>query len=165
MHSNWKSVLIRASREESGASLVELSISLLLFVGLILSIAEFSFAIYSYHFVSYGAQQAARYAIVRGSHWTTACSSTVNYDCTASATNVQDYVRSIASPGITPSSISVTTTWPGVTPSGSTTNCSPANRSGCVVQITVSYPFNLEIPFVPAKSLQFSSSAQMVIQQ
>jgi Flp pilus assembly protein TadG len=162
---NRKALSITALREETGATLVEFAISLLLFLILVLGIAEFSFAIYSYHFVSYGAQQAARYAIVRGSHWNTACSSTVNYSCDASSTSIQDYVRSLASPGINPNSISVTTTWPGTTPSGSTTSCTPTNKAGCVVKITVSYPFNFSLPLVNPGVLQFSSSSQMVIQQ
>lgn len=165
MTSNLKPAAIRVHRDESGAALVEFAISCILFISLILGIAEFSLAIYSYHFVSYSAQQAARYAIVRGSRWKSACPSAGSFNCDASAANVQDYVRSLASPGIDPNSISVSTTWPGTTPSGVASSCTPANKGGCFVNINVTYPFNLSIPFVPAQVLQFSASSQMVIQQ
>lgn len=160
-----KAAALRVHRQESGATLVEFAISLILFMTLILGIVEFSLAMYSYHFVSYSAQQAARYAIVRGSRWKSACPSADSYDCDASAANIQDYVRGLASPGIDPNSITVTTSWPGTTPSGSATGCTPANKGGCVVTINVSYPFNISIPFVPAKTLQFSANSEMVIQE
>lgn len=160
-----KRAAIRVQRDESGATLVEFAISLILFMMLILGIAEFSVALYSYHFVSYSAQQAARYAIVRGSRWQTACASADSYDCDASAANIQDYVRGIAAPLINPNAITVSTTWPGTTPSGSTTGCTPANKGGCVVDIRVTYPFSFSIPLVPAGTLQFSANSEMVIQE
>jgi Flp pilus assembly protein TadG len=163
-HMNYKAAAARFHRQESGATMVEFAVSLILFMSLFLAVIEFSLAIYSYDFVSYGAQQAARYAIVRGSRWKTACASTNSYDCVASAGNIQDYVRGLASPGIVANSINVTTNWPGTTPTGSTTGCSPANANGCVVNINVTYPFNLAIPFAASKTLQFSASSQMVIE-
>lgn len=162
---NLKTAAIKVHREESGSSLVEFAISCLLFLVLVFGIAEFSLAIYSYHFVSYSAQQAARYAIVRGSRWSSTCASANSYDCSATATNVQDYVRGLSAPLINPNEITVKTTWPGTTPSGSSTGCTPSNKGGCVVDIQVSYPFNIQIPLVPSKTLQFSSSAEMVIQE
>lgn len=160
-----KPAAVRLHRDESGATLVEFAISLILFMVLILGVVEFSVAIYSYHFVSYSAQQAARYAIVRGSRWKTACASANSYDCDASAADIQDYVRGIAAPLINPNAITVSTSWPGTTPSGSTTGCTPANKGGCVVDIKVTYPFSFSVPLVPSKALQFSANSQMVIQE
>lgn len=155
----------RVHREESGAALIEFAISLVLFLMLILGVAQFSLAVYCYHFVSFTAQKAARYAIVRGSHWESACASANSFNCDATAANVQDYVRGLTTPLINPNSITVSTTWPGTTPSGSTTGCTPANKGGCIVNVNVRYPFNIHIPLVPSRTLQFSASSQMVIQQ
>lgn len=158
--------LIRFRREERGASLVEFAVSIVLFMTLIVGIAWFAMAMYAYHYVSYSAQQAARYAIVRGADWgTTTCAAANSYACNATAANVQSYIRSVAPAGINPNDVTVTTTWPGTTPSGSATGCSPANKSGCLVNVTISYPFAMYIPLVPTTSLQFSASAQMVVQE
>lgn len=160
-----KCAAIRGHRAESGATLVEFAIACILFMTLVLGVAEFSLAIYSYHFVSYSAQRAARYAIVRGSRWKSGCATADSFECDASAADVQEYVRGLAPPLINPKAITVSTTWPGTTPSGSSTNCTPTNKSGCVVDINVSYPFNISIPLVPSKTLQFSARSEMVIQE
>jgi Flp pilus assembly protein TadG len=144
---------------------VEFAISIVLFMMLIVGIAWFAIAMYTYHYVSYSAQQAARYAVVRGAHWKSNCTSGSEFACTATNTSVQDYLRGIAPPLINPSLITVTTTWPGTTPSGSTTGCSPANKSGCLVEVTVSYPFSMHVPLAPSTTLQLSANSEMVIQQ
>ena len=135
---------------------------------LIVGMAEFALAMYAYHFVSYSAQQAGRYAIVRGAHWnSTPCSNTdvYEYNCEASSTNVQNYVRAIAPPGINPGAITVTTTWPGTGPGGSKTGCSTKNSAGCMVQITVQYPFAMNLPLIPHRLLNFSASSHLIIQE
>lgn len=153
---------------QNGDALIEFGITCIAFLALIVGVAEFAIAMYTYYSVSYSAQQAGRYAIVRGAHWSsTPCSNTnvYEFDCDASSTNVQNYVRALASPGINPSSITVTTTWPGTGPSGSTTGCSTPNSTGCMVQITVQYPFAINLPLIPHHILKFSASSQMIIQE
>lgn len=163
--SSFRQVLQNIQRREQGATLLEFAVSIVLFVMLFLAIAEFSLAMYTYHFVSYSAQEAARYAIVHGGGWSSACTAGDQYNCSATASTVQDYTRGLASAGIDPNQITVTTTWPGKTPAGTSTGCSHANNSGCVVDVTVSYPFNMSFSLIPASSLDFTASSEMVIQE
>ena len=55
-------------KSESGSGLVEYSIVFILLMTMLLAIADFSRALYAYHFVSNSAREAARYASVRGSY-------------------------------------------------------------------------------------------------
>lgn len=160
-----KAVLCDIRHEEHGQALIEFAISCVLFLTLIAGTAGFAFAMYAYHFVSYSAQQAARYAIVHGGDWSSTCAAATSYGCNATSADVQEYIRSIAPLGIVANQITVTTTWPGTAPSGSSANCSPANMSGCIVNVTISYPFGMNFPLVPATTLQLSAKSEMVIQQ
>ena len=146
--------LSRLAREEHGDELVEFAITSLVLMALVIGVIGFSLAMYAYHFVSYGAQQGVRFAVVRGYTWSkneaVNCSTsappnfTMAYNCTASATDIQNYVQSLATAGISASSVKVDMTssylWPGTTPDGDT--CSPVNSQGCVVKVTVTYAFN-----------------------
>lgn len=153
-------------QDETGATLAEFAISCIILLTAIVVVAETCFAMYAYHFVSYSAQQAARYAIVHGDRWgSTTCASASTYDCNATAANIQSYVQGLAPSGMNGSAVTVTTTWPGTTLSGSTTGCSTPNSDGCLVQITVSYPFGVNFPLLPTETLQFTAHSQMVIEQ
>ena len=148
--------LFRLAREEGGAELVEFAISALVLIGLMVGMIGFAMAMYTYHFVSSAAQLGSRFAMVRGYTWskdsTTDCSTsppphfTMVYDCTASSTDIQNYVQSLATAGISASNVTINTTssyiWPGKTPDGTTIPCSPINSQGCLVKVTVSYTFN-----------------------
>ena len=142
--------------EERGSALVEFAITIVMLMTLTVSVIGFALAMYSYHFVSSAAQQGVRFAVVRGYTWSkdvsVACSTTappsftVPYNCTASATDIQNYVQSLAVVGINRSGVAINTTssyiWPGQTPSGSTAGCSTTNSQGCVVKVTVNYTFS-----------------------
>lgn len=171
--------LPRLAREESGSQLVEFSISALIFLTLLFGAFDWMFAMYAYHFTTYAAQQGTRYAMVRGYTWskntTTSCSTSappnfaLSYNCTASATDIQNYVRSLASPGINSSNVTIDTTssdvWPGKTPDGTTTGCTGnANSPGCLVKVTVSYSFTF-LPFLKLSSLPISATSEKVIVQ
>jgi Flp pilus assembly protein TadG len=146
--------LSRLAREEHGAELVEFAMTALILMTLVAGVIGFALAMYTYHFVSFAAQQGARFAIVRGHTWseneTANCSTspppnfTMVYNCTASATDIQNYVQSLAPTGINPSSVTIDTSssdvWPGVTPDGDA--CSPTNSQGCLVKVTVKYTFD-----------------------
>src|ERR1019366_8478508 len=54
-------------RGECGSSLVEYAVVFSLLITMLLGIADFSRALYSFHFVSNAAREATRYAAVRGS--------------------------------------------------------------------------------------------------
>lgn len=168
--------LLRLACEESGSVLVEFAMSALLLMGLLVAVIEFALGMYTYHFLSSAAQQGTRFAIVRGDTWSenvaANCSTSAPpnfkmvYDCTASGTDIQNYVQSLATGGITASSVTVNTTnsyvWPGVTPDDGT--CSTVNAQGCMVKITVSYSFKF-MPFEKLSALSMSASSEGVILQ
>ena len=129
----------------------------------VFGVIDFSRALYTYHFVSYAAEQGARYAMVRGGDWTSSCSSYTSYACTASTANVQSYVQSLTPPGITASSVSATPTWPGTTVSGSTTGCSVTTDQGCLVKVKVSYAFHFMLPYLPVAGLSMTATSEQVI--
>lgn len=171
--------LLRLVREEGGAELVEFAMTFLLLVCLLFGVFNWMVGMYVYHFTTYVAQQATRFAIVRGYTWSTntavSCGTsappnfTMAYNCTATATDIQNYVQSLAHPGITPSGLTINTTssyvWPGVTPDGTTAPCSThANSQGCMVKVTVSYSYNF-LPFMQLSALTMKATSEKVIQQ
>ena len=115
---------------------------------LLAAVFGFAQALYAYDFVAGAAQQAARYALVRGS----ACRSWAAA-CPASASDVEVYVRSIAPPGLDANAVTVTTTW------------TPDNHPGSTVMIEVQYTFGQGMPFLPAKGIPLVSDAQASISQ
>lgn len=132
---------------ECGASLVEYAVVFMLFMTMLLGIADFSRAVYAYHFVSNAAREATRYAIVRG------CS-TVSTNCPTPATSasIQTYVQNVPL-GIEASKVTATTTW------------TPNHNPGSVVRVQVQYAFNFFFPFVSSATLNIKSTSQMVISQ
>lgn len=171
--------LLRLAREESGVALVEFGVTAIVLMLLLFGVFEFGFGLYTYHFTSYAAQQGTRFAVVRGYTWskntTTNCSTsappnfTMPYDCTASATDIQNYVQSLASGGINPSSVTINTTssyvWPGATADGTSTACTAqTNSQGCLVKVTVSYSLSL-LPILKVGSLPITATSEDVILQ
>jgi len=170
--------LLRLVREESGVELVEFAMTALLLMTLMFGIFEFGIGMYTYHFVSYAAQEGTRFAMVRGNTWSenvaTNCTTsappnfTMAYGCTATSTDIQNYVQSLASGGISPSKVTINTTnsyvWPGKTPDGSTTGCTQANSQGCLVKVTVSYSFKF-LPFLKLSALPISATSETSILQ
>lgn len=148
--------LFRLACQERGSTLVEFAMTALMLMGLMIGIIGFALAMYTYHSVSSAAQLGMRFAQVRGYTWskssTTDCGTspppnfTMKYDCTALGSDIQNFVQSQATGGITPGNLTITTTssylWPGKTPDGTTTPCSPTNSQGCLVKVTVNYTFD-----------------------
>jgi Flp pilus assembly protein TadG len=170
--------LFRLAREERGTELVEFAVTASLLIFLLLGVFQWMFAMYSYHFTTYAAQEGTRFAMVRGHTWsentTTNCSTsappsfTMPYGCTASSTDIQNYVQSLATAGIKPSNVTINTTnsyvWPGKTPDNTTTGCSITNSQGCMVKVTVSYTFNF-LPFLPSPAFSMSATSETAILQ
>jgi Flp pilus assembly protein TadG len=143
---------------------------------------DFSRALYAYHFVSYAAREATRYASVRGSTYSTACNPpTLASNCNATASAITSYVQSLVSSGIyvngnatgpsTAGYLAVTTTWPGTAGSGITsTACSTSNgktnNPGCAVQVEVQYTYGFSLPFLSKlTAMQISSTSEFLISQ
>jgi Flp pilus assembly protein TadG len=172
--------LLRLAREEKGSQLVEFALSAWILILLLIGVLQWMLAMYAYHFTSYAAQQGSRFASVRGYTWSkntaTNCSTsappsfTMPYNCTASSTDIQNYVQSLATPGISFANVSINTgssnLWPGTTPDNTTTPCtSHANSQGCLVKVTVSYSFNYFLPIQHISALSVSATSEKVIMQ
>jgi len=156
----------RIVREEDGQTLVEFSISALVLFMAMLGIMDFSRALYTYHFVSFAAQEGTRYAMVRGADWSPTCTSASSYSCQASAANITSYVQSLAPPGVVASNINVTPTWPQLNADGASTGCnatSTENSQGCMVKVQVNYTFQFLMPFIPKSALIMSATSERVV--
>lgn len=170
--------LIRFTNEVQGSVLVEFAITVTMLMAVTVSVIGFAQAMYSYHFVSSAAQQGVRFAVVRGYTWSKDvadnCSTlappqfTVPYNCTASSSDIQNYVKSLATIGIKPGNVSINMTssyiWPGQTPSGTTAPCAIANSQGCVVKVRVSYTFSF-FGIMKLSALTMSATSQGVVLQ
>lgn len=166
------SAIDRFCRAERGDTLIEFAVSAVITLSLLFGIMDLARALYTYHFISYAAQQGARFAEVHGSGWTSACNSQTGADypdqlgCTASSSDIQAYVRSLTPPAVTKANVSVTPQWLGKDINGSTAVCATTTKyAGCLVRVTVSYQFNYIVPFLPRGAQTLSSTSQAVIQQ
>ncbi len=146
----------RRGPSESGSSVLEMALSLIILLTFVFGIFEVSEAVFAYHVISDAAREGTRYAIVRGS----SCS--VITPCPATGANIQTYLRGLALPGINPNLMTVAAAWP-TSGSACTPSASPCNNPGNLVQVTVTYNFSLSIPFVKARTITMSSTSQMVI--
>ena len=153
--------------DDDGSELVEFAIAVYIWIATAFAIMYGSFALYTAHFVSSASDQAARYAMVRGASWKGAsCSSTASFDCTATSTDIQNYVKGLAPPGISTSELTTTPNWPGKNANGD--NCDTINGTNgqnCVVQVTVSYSFAFPVPFLTKGTLPMTSTSAMTISQ
>ena len=150
--------------DDRGSEAVEFALASCIWFGAAFMIMYVSFALYAAHFVANAADEAVRYASVRGSSWSSSSCSSKTLDCTASSTDISNYVMSLVPPGIAISSLSVSTSWPGTTSTG--TACDTAdgsNSPNCTVNVTVSYNFSFPILFVTNRQRLFSSTSQMTI--
>lgn len=170
-------------RNERGSTLVESALSIAILLTLVVGIMEASLAVYSYHFISNAAREGVRYAIVRGGTWSQspwnggACSSYTDAGCVASQQNIEDYVKSLAFPGINPANLTVTPN--SYTAYGTSACAAPTDSSGAaelnqppscnaqtdVIEVKVQYNFPFNVPFIPSKTLSMTSTARMVVAQ
>jgi Flp pilus assembly protein TadG len=139
--------------------MVEFALVLVGFLTLLFGLLDFGRALYVYNYVSYAARDGVRYAMVRGASCTT-----FTTDCPTKldGSGVTNYLETtVLPPGINPSALTVTTTWPGGNP-----GCTGApNNPGCVVKVNVQYNFSFIIPFIPKITSLMTSTSQMVISQ
>lgn len=159
-----ESLSVRLLRDDSGSEAVEFALASCIWMAISFMVMYVSFALYAAHFVANAAQEGARYASVRGSSWSNASCSANVLDCTASSGDVSSYVTSEAPPGLSTSSMTVATSWPGTTPSGTTCDTADGSNSpNCIVKVTVSYNFSFPLPFITNSQRLFSSTSQMTI--
>jgi Flp pilus assembly protein TadG len=140
---------------ERGSGIAETAIVMAVLLALIFGVIDFGRAMYTYAFVAQLAREGARWAIVRGSQCT------VLDHCNAASSDVQTYVQTLNEGATNAGQIGVNATWPP-------TDCPAgyaAKSPGCVVVVTVNYPFTFIAPFVSQATINMSSTSQMVISQ
>lgn len=154
--------IARLARSETGATLVETAISLSILLCVLVGTFEMCLALYSYHYVSYAAREASRYAVVRGS---TSCSNTPNLtNCNITSAQLQTWVQSLGFPGIISNNLTVTTTWP-TTGANCYPSTTPCNNPSNLVNVVVNYAYPFTVPFWKSGTINISSTSQMVISQ
>lgn len=116
--------------------------------------------LFAYSFVTDAAREGARWAMVRGSQSCTYSSNTLP-QCDATVAQVQSYVKGLTYGSVSGSSLSVTAGYPTCV-SGAN---QASNAPGCVVSVTVTYPFKFTLPFLPSSAIAISSTSKMVISQ
>ena len=154
----------RGYRRVEGAALVEFAISVSILLTLVLGTMEICLALYSYHATNLAAREASRWAIVRGS---TSCTNTPNLtDCDATAAEIRTYVSNLGVLNIPTSDVTVTWLKASSTQPTTWSTCAgTCNAPGNQVQVKITYPFTLDIPFVSSQTLSLSSTSAMVISQ
>ena len=162
--------VFHAAREEHGAELLEFAMSAVVLFMLAFGIMGFATAMYAYHFTSYAAREATRYAMVRGSTWIgVSCATTATMNCDATAANIQALVQALVPPGLSTSLLTVSPApWPGTALSGASMTCNTnngPNGPGCLVKIEVDYNFSYLMPFLPTSVLVMKSTSSAVILQ
>jgi Flp pilus assembly protein TadG len=156
----------RSAHGESGSAILETALSIGILLTFLFGIMEVCLAAYTYHFISEAAREATRYAIVRGSSFTTNCTAPTVANCTAQGGNntgdIATYVQNLNFPGIDPTKMTVNSTW--LHGDGTACGVGPTCKDpGEQVQVTITYNFPLSVPFVPLSTWALQSTSQMVI--
>jgi Flp pilus assembly protein TadG len=172
-------------RHEEGAAVVEMAIALTVLMALMFGIIQMCLMFYCMNFAAEAAREATRYASVRGQNSCSTTSSSFT-DCnlgpTTTGNPIQTYVQGLGLPFA--SGMTASATWWSPTATSAPTwtlacttlsdgTASPlgagtgnqCNYPGHAVQVTVSYPFPIQIPFVPASTLTVTSTSMMVINE
>jgi Flp pilus assembly protein TadG len=156
--------ILRAAHDESGTSLIEFSLCAMLLFMVVFGIMDMSRAVSVDHFLANAASEATRYASVRGSTYSTACTSASAENCYATQSSINSYVQSITPLGVNSSSVAVAATWPGTTAAGAA--CSgAANSPGCTVKVKLTYSYNFILAFLPKGAITLTSTAINTIAQ
>jgi Flp pilus assembly protein TadG len=125
-----------ARRRQRGSNLVEMALTISVFLMLLFGIIEFGRGVFAYNQLSYLAHEGARFASLNGSTVTNP----------ATGTTISDYVNSKA---IAIGTVVTTTEWQN-----------GSNLPGHWVRVRVAYPFTFVAPYMPASSLTLASTAQ-----
>jgi Flp pilus assembly protein TadG len=159
-------------RQDEGQNLIEYAVVLIFTMLMLFGIMDFGRALYAYHFVSYAAREATRWAAVNGAScaddsscnggtYTTATGTFMMNSGPASPADIQNYVTGhLVPPGINPAKVTAVATF--TAPPGSPASC-PSNNDGCTVEVHVQYVFNFVAPIISTATVTMSSTSEMVI--
>lgn len=154
-------------RRQSGHVIAEMGLCMTVLFLMMFGIMEYSRIAYANNFTAFAAQQAARYASIRGSASATPLATSPS-PCGTSCTNATSgdatttFVQGL-SVGLNTASLTVTTTW-SCASSGSCTN---ANTAGNTVTVKVNYAYNPFLTIVAPlpSTFNMSSTATMTVVQ
>jgi len=146
------------AESESGATLIEMAVTLPILFTFLFCFMELSMAFYSYNMISETAREGTRYAMVHGA----SCPNTTTPTCEATAAQVDAYVLGLGWANIAGGTMTVCTYYNN---NSCNTNPSGSEAVGNPVKVTVTYVFPITMPFVPSKSITMKSSSQMTIIQ
>lgn len=158
----------RRWRNEAGQTLVETALSITVLLIVLFGVLETSLLVYTYHFISEAAREGTRYAVVRGSTFTTDCTAPGYANCIAQGGNntgdIATYVQSLGYPGISTAKLTVNSTW--LTSSGAACGTVDTCKApGGIAKITVTYSFPFSVPFASVPTFTMSSTSEMVVLQ
>ena len=132
----------RRVKTQSGNALLEGALSLTVFLMMFFGIIEFGRAVFAYNSLQFAAAAGARYGSIRRN--------SSGHLITASA--MTTYVDGLLV-GISPGSVTVTTTW------------SPDANPGSTITVNVAYAFTFLQPYMPTTNLNLSAQSGMTISQ
>jgi len=141
---------------QRGASLPETAVVIAVVLALMFGIIDFGRALYTYGFVAQLARQGARWAIVRGSQ----CTKLDNCPAQSGSTDIQPYIQSLSEGATNAGSLTANLQFPSC-PNGAPASDAP----GCIAEVTVTYPFQFMLPYLPKAQITMSSTSEMVISQ
>lgn len=146
---------------QGGVTLVEQALILPVLLALMFGVIDMSRALYTYHYVSYIAREATRWASVRSG----ALPGVTPVDQNA----VDTFVKNVDGMGLDKNQFTTDLRWispPNLTPlcPGGLANSNTNRKPGCIVQVTVTYNFQFTFPFMP-NGMAMSSESQMIITQ
>jgi Flp pilus assembly protein TadG len=127
---------------QRGAALLEASLAILLFLGLVFAVIEFGRAVYSYNVLAAATREATRYAIVHGS----------GSSSPATEADIKARVRKWAI-GLNPSALTVSASW------------SPSNAPGSSVAVRSDYTLSPITTLVLRNSITLTTRSEMMISQ
>jgi len=147
-------------KRQRGVTIVEQALILPVLLAVMFGAIDMSRALYAYHYVSYMAREATRWASVRGG----------GINGSATTGQIQALVSNVSGMGLDPAQITSNVSWvapPNRTPlcPGGLANSSLNNKPGCMVQVTVNYDYKFIFPFLPSGTFRISSESQMIITQ
>jgi Flp pilus assembly protein TadG len=129
-----------------GQALVEFALCIVLLLAVIFAVVEFGRMMLCYTTIANGARIGARYAIVHGS------------DSAVTTSQIQTAVQDFLQAGTVGAS-TITVNYPGHV-NGTNSGCT---TPGCLVSVTVSYPYDPLLSYFPLGSINLTSSSEGVI--
>ena len=149
------------SKRQRGSTIVEQALVLPIMLAVLFGAIDMSRALYTYHYVSYIAREATRWASVHSKN---------SFNGGIADSDVQTYVTNVSGMGLDKGQITSSLSYiaprnPTPLCPGGATDSTLNNKPGCVVQVTVNYDYKFLLPFLPKGTWRMTSESQMVITQ